>query len=186
MSSKRKMRRRGQPANQLLEIVHGPMPEGWNVPLSHEARAALPGLNALLRDDPRAAVAELHSWIAREPAPMFFNWLGVAHRELGEMEAVDDVVRENYRRNPRYLFARANYAEICLRDGDLDGGREALGPGLDIRPLLGGRNRVHISELMAYFYTVALITWRPEIARPRRTSTGSCWMLLPRIQQSRR
>lgn len=150
------MRRRKQASAQLLEIVYGPMSQPWHSRLSPEIREAIPELNALVRDDPRAAVTELRAWIAREPLPMFYNWLSGAYSALGDTQGVEDTVHENYRRNPQYLFARVNYAELCLRDGDLDGAREALGGGLDIRALLGGRKRVHVSELTAYFYAVAL------------------------------
>lgn len=155
MSNKRKMRRRSQPQRQVLEIVYGPMDQAWHSRLPRETREAMPGLHALVRDDPRAAVEELRAWIAREPLPMFFNWLSAAYSALGDIQGVEDTVHENYQRNPRYLFARVNYAELCIRDGDLDGAGEALG-GLNIRVLLDGRNRVHISELMGYFYAVGL------------------------------
>ena len=87
---------------------------------------------------------------------MFYNWLSNAYSALGDLPGVEHTIRENYRRNPQYLFARVRYAELCLRDGDLGGAREALGDGLDIRALLGGRKRVHISEFTAYFYAVGL------------------------------
>lgn len=58
--------------------------------------------------------------------------------------------------NPHYLFALVNYAHQCLREKNLDGMREALGPSLEIGPLLGSRKRVHVSEVAAYFYAVAL------------------------------
>jgi tetratricopeptide (TPR) repeat protein len=150
------MRRRGQAAGQVLEIVYGPMSQSGHSRLSPETREALPELHALMREDPRAAVTELRAWIAREPLPMFFNWLSGAYSALGDINGVEETVRENYQRNPQYLFARVNYAELCLRDGDLDGAREALGGRLDIRALLGGRKRVHVSELTAYFYAAGL------------------------------
>jgi tetratricopeptide (TPR) repeat protein len=150
------MRRRGQAAAQVLEIVYGPMENPWHSRLSRETRDALPQLHALVRDDPQTAVTELGAWIAREPLPLFFNWLSAAYSALGDVASVEDTIRENYRRNPQYLFARVNYAEFCLRGGDLDGALEALGGGLDIRALLGGRKRVHVSELTAYFYAVGV------------------------------
>jgi len=150
------MRRRNRVLESFLEIVHEPLRLGWHARLSRELCDAMPTLHALVQDDPHAAVRELRGWIAREPNPMLFNWLGAAYGMLGDVEAVEQTVCENYRRNPKYLFARANYAEVCLRDGDLAGAREALGDSLDIRPLLGGRKRVHVSEVTAYFYAVGL------------------------------
>jgi tetratricopeptide (TPR) repeat protein len=148
--------RRRKPAPQHYEVVYGRMEQHWHARLSKETRDALPGLRDLVLHDPRAAVRELRAWIEREPLPMLYNWLSGAYSELGDTVGVMDTVRENYRRNPQYLFARVNYAEICLRDGDLAGAREALGESLDIRPLLGGRKRVHVTELTGYFYAVGL------------------------------
>jgi hypothetical protein len=88
MSSKRKMRRRSPDAVQTLEIVHGPIPQAWHSQLASEIREAMPGLHALVHEDPRAAVTELRAWIEREPLPMFYNWLSAAYSALGEAEAV--------------------------------------------------------------------------------------------------
>jgi tetratricopeptide (TPR) repeat protein len=156
MSNKRKKRRAPRMPSGLLEIVHGPMRNTWLAQLSQEARDAMPGLHALMREDPRAAVTELRAWIEREPNAMFFNWLSAALETVGEKSAANDVIRENYRRNPGYLFARVGYATICLHDGDLAGVREALGESLDVRALLGARKRIHVSEAVAFFYIVAL------------------------------
>lgn len=156
MSSKRRMSRRNPVAGQTLEVVHGPLPQSWQSPFASEIREAMPRLHALVHEDPRAAITELRAWIEREPLPMFYNWLSAAYSALGENEAADDVVRENYRRNPQYLFARLNYAEVCIHHGDLAGAREALGARFDLRPLLGGRKRAHISEVTGYFYAVGL------------------------------
>jgi tetratricopeptide (TPR) repeat protein len=153
MSADRKVRRRKRASQKLYEIVYGPMDQLGHI--SPETRTALARLHALVRDDPRAAVTELPGWIEREPLPIFYNWLSVAYAGLGEFDAVRDTVRENYRQNPRYLFARVNYAQQCLKDGDLAGMREALGESLDLRPLLGSRKSVHVSEVAAYFYAVA-------------------------------
>ncbi len=150
------MRRRDRAHPRYYEIVHGSIEQPWQTRLSKETREAFPRLHALVYDNPRAAVAELRAWIEREPLPMFFNWLSVAYSALDDTESVRETVRENYRRNPQYLFARVNYVEMCLRDGDLAGALEALGPELDIRPFLGGRRRVHVSEVTGYFYAVAV------------------------------
>jgi hypothetical protein len=141
---------------RAYEVVHGPLDLPWMARASPEAREALSGLHALVLHDPGAAVTPLREWIAREPLPIFFNWLSVAYGALGKAELEAEAVRENYRRNPGYLFARVNYAQQCLREKNLDGMREALGASLEIGPLLGSRKRVHVSEVAAYFYAVAL------------------------------
>lgn len=154
MSSKRKMRRRK--AQQEYEIVYGPMNKPADARSSPEEREAMHNLHALVNEDPHAAVPELLARIERDPRPMFFNWLSAAYTFMEDDAAADETIRENYRRNPSYLFARINYAELCLRDGDLDGAREALGERLDLSFLVGGRKRVHISEARGYLYVLGL------------------------------
>lgn len=139
-----------------MEVVRDPLPQSWHLKLPSDIREAMPRLHALVNEDPRAAVAELRALIEREPSPVFYNWLSAAYSALGDVEALNDVVRENYRRNPQYLFARVNYAELCIHSGDLASAREALGAGFDLRPLLGGRKRAHISEVTGFFYAVGL------------------------------
>lgn len=188
MPANRKSRRRRKQASQrLYKVVDGPLDQLGQI--SPEARDALSGLHALVRDDPRGAVTELPGWIEREPLPIFFNWLSVAYAALGEFDAVRDAVRENYRRNPRYLFARVNYAQQCLQDGDLAGMREALGESLDLRSLLGSRTSVHVSEVAAYFYAVACYHIetgdRPAAERVYELMADVAWDQ-PRTQELRR
>jgi hypothetical protein len=103
---------------------------------------------------------------------MFFNWLSGAYSVLGDVHGVEETVRENYQRNPQYLFARVNYAELCLRDGDPDGAREALAGDWTFVPCsaAGGasmfRSSRHTSTRQVY------TTSKPEISLPRRTFTG--------------
>lgn len=139
-----------------MEVVREPIRQSWHLKLPSEIREAMPRLHALVQEDPRAAVTELRALIEREPSPMFYNWLSAAYSALRDVEALNDVVRENYRRNPDYLFARVNYAEMCIHGGDLASAREALGAGFDLRPLLGGRKRAHISEVTGFFHAVGL------------------------------
>lgn len=187
MSTDRKMRRRKRPSQRLYEVVYGPLDQLGNI--SPETRGALSRLYALVRDDPRSAVTELRDWIKREPLPIFFNWLSAAHAALGEFDAVRDTVRENFLRNPRYLFARVNYAQQCLQDGDFAGMCEALGESLDLRRLLGSRTRVHVSELAAYFYAVARYHIetgdRPAAERAYELMAEVAWSE-PRTQELRR
>jgi tetratricopeptide (TPR) repeat protein len=156
MSASRKLRRRVRSSRTVYEVVYDRIEHPGHAHLSQEVRDAFPRLRDLVVHDPRTAVTELRGWIEREPLPMFYNWLSGAYRALGDFASVEEVVHENYRRNPKYLFARANYAELCLADGDLAGAREALGDSFDIGLWLGGRKRVHVSEVTAYFYAVGL------------------------------
>lgn len=42
---------------------------------------------------------------------MFNDWLAVTHGAVGDSANLERVARLNYERNPKYLFARLDYAE---------------------------------------------------------------------------
>ena len=56
-------------------------------------------------------------------------------------------IMENYRRNPDYLFARLNYAELCLARGDYETVAEIFEHKFDLKLLYPKRRRFHISEV---------------------------------------
>ncbi|MBN1935009.1 MAG: hypothetical protein JW934_10110 [Anaerolineae bacterium] len=63
---------------------------------------------------------------------------------------------ENYRRNPDYLFARLNYAELFLRRGDYERVAEILEHKFDLKLLYPRRNRFHVSEVSNFIGLVGL------------------------------
>ena len=71
-------------------------------------------IHELVRNDPPAAIQRLEPLLEKFPStPMLLNWLAAAYSNLGRSDKADELIRLNYERNPDYLFARANYAEIA-------------------------------------------------------------------------
>ncbi|HEX8693830.1 MAG TPA: hypothetical protein VF746_15515 [Longimicrobium sp.] len=162
MSSARKLRRTalhsGTSARrgvEGIEIVYDKLHRyDWQTP---EMDAVITRLHRLANESPREAIPELLRMVERHPhVPLFYNYLAVAYSAVGDHERADETIEENYRRNPDYLFARVNYAELCLRDGDLEGCLQALGERLDLQALYPHRRRFHISELTGFTYAVGL------------------------------
>jgi len=90
---------------------------------------------------------------------MLYNYLSVAYSLAGQREKSEAVSQENYRRNPDYLFARLNYAEICLAKGEYEKIGEIFEHKYDLKLLYPKRKRFHISEVAnfmgligAYFF----------------------------------
>jgi hypothetical protein len=54
------------------------------------------------------------------------------------------------------LFARVNYANICMTRGEYDKVPELLGETFDIMALYPGRKRFHITEVVSFFRTAGL------------------------------
>ena len=69
---------------------------------------------------PTRAIPELERLIATYPqVPTFCNYLSIAYLAAGDQEKTDACVRESYRRHPQYLFAKVNYANLCLQKGEI-------------------------------------------------------------------
>lgn len=121
-----------------------------------EVDRAIERLNGMLHHSPREAIAELEDLIERHPGvPTLRNYLTIAYSAAGDRERAYREIEEAVRRHPDYLFARLNHAELCISRGDLAKAAELLGgPARDLRALYPHRERFHISEYVAFTYTV--------------------------------
>ena len=175
MSTARKLRRaalhrdRARQTRTIegYEIVYGRLRTyAWQ---TDEMNEVIERLHHLTRESPAEAIPELLRAIERHPGvPVFYNYLSVACGALGDEERVDEVVRESFQRHPDYLFARLNYAELCLRRHDLEGAFKALDGRLELWELLPRRTRFHISEFACFTYVMGLFhleTGNREAAR---------------------
>jgi tetratricopeptide (TPR) repeat protein len=106
---------------------------------------------------PREAIPELLELIEKYPdVPVLYNYLGIAYSRSGQLEKAEATVRENYQRNPDYLFARLNYAEICLARGDYEKVAKILEHKFELKLLYPKRKRFHISEVINFMGLVGM------------------------------
>lgn len=104
----------------------------------------------LCHDNPSAAISRLETLLRRFPGSrLLLNWLSRAYLNNGDNEQAEEIVELNYRQNPDYLFARANYAEICSRRGQWDEVERIFDGKFDLKLLYPRRNVFHISEFLA-------------------------------------
>lgn len=189
MSSARKLRRTLARRRNVsssreadgLEIVYEPLlRHPWQTP---EMNERIRRLHHLANTAPATAVPELLATIERHrDVPIFYNYLAAAYLSLGDDRRAEEVIGENYRRNPDYLFARVNHAEICMRDGDLEGAAEALGSALDLRALYPDRTQFHVSEVVAFTYAVGLY----HLKTGDWDAADACHLLLHRVAPDER
>lgn len=125
--------------------------------LPRAVRDAFEQLYYQSQTQPRKAIPELLKWIERYPhMPMLYNYLSVAYSATGQADKARATVEENYRRNPDYLFARINYAQLCLADGDYEQVAKILDHKFDLKLLYPKRKRFHISEFTNFTGLVGL------------------------------
>jgi tetratricopeptide (TPR) repeat protein len=146
-----------KPGVRLLEyeITFDPLPSEHFAALPPHVQETINRLYYLAQDSPREAIGELRRMIEEYPdIPMLYNYLSGAYASAGMREEAERVIEENYRRNPEYLFARLNYADLCLRRRDYDTVLELLKGKFDLKDYYPERSCFHISEFTGFSHVV--------------------------------
>jgi tetratricopeptide (TPR) repeat protein len=130
------------------EITTSPIQDRQYRKLPREVKDAVERLHDKAQKQPREAIPELLEWIEQYPSiPTLYNYLSVAYSLSGQQEKSEEAIQRNYQRNPDYLFARLNYAELCLARGEHEKIGEIFEHKFDLKLLYPKRKRFHISEV---------------------------------------
>ncbi len=86
----------------------------------------------------------------------FSNYLTVAYSKTGQTDKVEQLIQENYERDPTYLFAKIHYAELCLQRDDCEKVAEIFDNKFDLRLLYPHRKSFHISEAAGFWGVMGL------------------------------
>ena len=104
-----------------------------------------------VHDEPHAAIARLEELLSSHPGvPFLHNWLAAAYGRAGDADASDRVSKLNFERNPDYLFARLNYAQVLLHRGDLAGFERVMDDKFDLKLMYPHRDVFHVSEFTSF------------------------------------
>ncbi len=137
------------------DITYEPLPRDKKIP--SEVVDQLEELHALIYNNPQEAIARLEPLKTKYPrVPILYNYLGATYSMVGDSEKVRAIARENYERNPDYLFAKINYAELCLRDGKYAEIPRIFDRKYDLTMLYPRRRTFHISEVVGFMSVVGL------------------------------
>jgi tetratricopeptide (TPR) repeat protein len=130
------------------EVTTEPIEERRYNLLPDHVKYAFERLHEEAQVQPLKTIPELLRWIEEYPdIPMLYNYLSVAYSRSGQRKKAEEAIQGNYRRNPDYLFARLNYAELCLARRDYDKVAEIFEHKFDLKLLYPERNRFHVSEV---------------------------------------
>jgi len=119
--------------------------------LPAQVQARIDDLYELAQRDPRQAIPELERLVTTYPhIPTFANHLSIAYLAAGDQEQAIAMVREAYRRHPQYLFAKVNYANLCLQHGESEKVPGIFDHAFDLKQLYPHRTRFHVSEFAGF------------------------------------
>jgi lipoprotein NlpI len=110
------------------------------------------GLYELTHTNPRKAIPRLMKLKEKYPnIPELYNWLAVSQAKTGDIPAYEATTKENYEKNPDYLFAKLNYADVCFNQGKLDEIPVIFDQKFELSFLYPERDIFHISEVVGFF-----------------------------------
>jgi tetratricopeptide (TPR) repeat protein len=129
------------------EITTEPIHDRRYQRLPRHVKEAIERLHDIAQRRPRQAIPELRALIKQHPhVPQLYNYLSVAYARAWQRQEAEAVVQENYQRNPEYVFARLNYAEVCLAQKDYAQIANIFAHTFDLHALYPQRKRFHLSE----------------------------------------
>jgi tetratricopeptide (TPR) repeat protein len=119
--------------------------------LPSQVQARIDELYERAQSDPTQAIPELERLVSTYPqVPTFLNYLSIAYLAAGDQEHATAVVRDAYRRHPQYLFARVNYANLCLQQREVEKIPGIFNHTFDLKQLYPQRTRFHVSEFTGF------------------------------------
>ncbi|BCG63391.1 MAG: hypothetical protein methR_P1101 [Methyloprofundus sp.] len=108
-------------------------------------------LNFQIYNEPQEAIPKLLVLKDKYPdAPILYNYLAKAYGNVRDFAAMEEVCIENYANNPSYLFAKINYAQMCLNKRDYEKVAEIFDNKFDLKLLYPDRNEFHITEFEGF------------------------------------
>ena len=119
--------------------------------LPSEVKDQIEELHETVHQNPDQAIPPLEHLIDKYPyIPQLYNFLGIAYSKNDEPDKAEAIVKKNYEQNPDYLFAKCNYAEICLQKGEIEKIPILFDNRFNLKVLYPHRNKFHISEVVGF------------------------------------
>lgn len=160
------------------EITSEPIYDRNYKRLPPEVRDQMDELYDLAMRNPRQAIPRLETLLEEHPnSPHLHNYLACAYSRIGDGERAEAIVVENYKQHPEYLFAKCNYAEICLQRGNIEEIPTIFDGKFDLKMLYPRRNRFHVTEVIGFMSVVG----RYLYAIGEEQAAKTCYALLRRI-----
>ncbi len=123
----------------------------------HEVDEQVDELHGLAVNEPKKAIAPLTALIEKYPdVPLLYNYLTMAYKGTKQEEKAKEIIEKNYQQHPDYLFAKLNYAQLCLENNLLERIPEIFDGKFELGLLYPDRNEFHISEVVGFYATLTL------------------------------
>jgi tetratricopeptide (TPR) repeat protein len=139
------------------EITDEPIEERAYRQLPKSVKGRLEKLHHDAQFHPMSAIEKLLKLRKKYPqVPQIYNYLAVAYSRTGEIEKLEEITKENIRKNPNYLFAKINYAEFCLQREEYEKIPEIFDQKFDLQMLYPNRKKFHVTEFANFMGVIGI------------------------------
>jgi len=138
---------------QLLSynITEEPVEDKYTKQIPKKIINQLQNIQEKINRKPKKMIPQLVAYTKKYPnAPLFYNYLSVAYGRAGDRKKSESTILKNIKKHPDYLFAKLNYANICLKKGKPEKVPEILNHKLDLKLMYPNRSTFHISEFVGF------------------------------------
>jgi hypothetical protein len=134
------------------QITHDPIPDNEMtvLPLSVEKELGKIHIKMMKgKGGGKSSVKKLEELHHRFPeAKVIANFLSNAYKIYGDPKS-EEFIYQVYKLYPDYLFARVEYADLCLKNGDIETAKDVFKEGFDLHLIYPDRDLFHVSEFLA-------------------------------------
>ncbi len=133
------------------DITEEPLEDKHTQKIPSEIRDRNEELHDMINRQPKKVIPQLIAYKEKYPnVPLLYNYLCAAYARIGDFEKVESISLENLEKNTDYLFAKLNYADVCLQKGEYAKIPKILDHKLDLKLLYPNRASFHISEYIGF------------------------------------
>ncbi len=135
-------------AEESYELTTAPILDQRFHNLPQEVQDEFNQLSEIAETNSTDAIPRLLELIQLYPLSLIYSCLAIAYGQV-DPEKQKQIIAENYQKNPKNLFARCNYARLCLAENKTDDIPEIFSNHFELKPLYPKRTQFHITEYTA-------------------------------------
>lgn len=123
----------------------------WSRMTPPAIKGKVDAIHSAISKDPGWAIREIQEiQKTYKDIPILNNFLAVCYMATDDYENAELIAAKNYRLFPRYLFAKTNYAQLCLHKGETHKIKKIFENKSDLQSLYPGRKEFHVSEFLSF------------------------------------
>jgi len=109
------------------------------------------------QENPKKVKKETQDFLCNHPGhPEILNLLSFICLQTRDTKQANRLIRENYTKNPQYLFARINYAQLCLTRKQGQKIPDIFNKKYNLPNLYPGKTTFHVSEFRGFMVVMGL------------------------------